>query len=346
MSRYILSYINGKSFITRKNLIKSNKLSIERGFSRSTEYGLIDNTIYLDGAYKGPFFDSKRKIYSLDHHENCIRQITKSTCEQALLFSKYGTFNNNEFNVIGNDPDLDTILAGWILLNIDEIQKTEIFQKLLPLILVIGNIDSYGFGYEDMIGLSREIISQEKNRINWLRKEEIKLKDSNEWSSINFTEYTYSILNKIDRYIFYKANNDSIIEPKIVKLIAINNGNFLAYVEDKRFGIYDIESQLRDDKNIECIILSNESGKYSIKLPNLMSDFSLDFVWVALSNAEMLAKLNEGITNKNDPELYLTNWGGSSNIGGSPRYSNGEGSYLASDTIISCVLNELNRQLI
>ncbi len=43
-------------------------------------------TIFLDGAFAGaPFHDGERRIYSLDHHEGCIRSITLSTCEQAAV---------------------------------------------------------------------------------------------------------------------------------------------------------------------------------------------------------------------------------------------------------------------
>lgn len=345
MNRYDIDHlVENSKFICRKNLEKSNILWITRGFSICKIGDYFHNIIYLDGAFKGPLFNPSHKIYSLDHHENCIRQITKSTCEQALLFAKFGTFDNNKFDIIGNDPDLDTILAGWILLNIDEIQKEDVFRKILPLVLIAGNVDTYGIGYEEMTGLSKDTIFQEKNRIDWLRKEEIKLKETNEWNNIDFTEYTLSILNKIDEFVFFKSN-DIILDIKNKKELLLKNNKKLVYIEDRRLGIYDAEILLKDNKDIVCIILSNEADKFTIKLTNLLSDFSLDFVWIALSNAEMLEKINKGITADNNPQLYFTDWGGSLNIGGSPRYFDGRCSFLTSDQITTHVLNELNIQL-
>ena len=347
MNRFIIESHNSSKFIKRNDLINSNKLFIKRGFSLSNKNSSLSQSIYLDGAFKGPLFDSKNKIFSLDHHENCVRQITKSTCEQALLFAKYGTFDNTIYDVIGNDPDLDTVIAGWILLNIDEIRQSEVYQKLLPLVLVEGNIDSYGFGYEDILGLSKDVILQEKNRIEWLREDEIKFKQLNKWGTIDYVEYTLSVFNKLDEFLLFNLNKNYTSEYRVrLKYqFILDNGKHLLFIEDENLGIYDVEEAfLKNNNDVQCVILSNGTGKYSIKLSGILSNFSLDFVWMSLSNAEMLAKINKGINANTNPDLYFTNWGGSSNIGGSPRYSNGRSSYLETDDIIQLVANELNNQ--
>lgn len=239
MSRYI---ING-DHIVRNELVDGNKLFILRGFSISELEQAESNTIYLDGAFKGPLFNTQKNIYSLDHHENCIRQITKSTCEQALLFSRFNNFKNTGYKVIGNDPDLDTIFAAWILLNIDEIQNNLVFKKLITLISIVGNIDSYGLGYEEITGLSKETILQEKNRIAWLRNDEIELKEKNEWDQINFVEYVISIFNKIDKFIFFKRiEENNQLESS---LFPLKNRKILCYVKNNELGIYDIEKIIK-----------------------------------------------------------------------------------------------------
>lgn len=347
MSRYQIKQFNlaEGTFIQRTNVPNFNRVYIQRGFCLSNEKDTIPNSIYLDGAFKGPLFDVKNKIFSLDHHENCIRQITKSTCEQALLFAKSGTFDNCCYQIIGNDPDLDTILASWILLNIDEIKTSEVFSKILPLILVEGNIDSYGFNYEEMTGLSKDVILREKNRIDWLRENEVELKQSGEWNTINFVEYTLSVFEKLDKFVFHNSDK-SCIKPKTYEYFPFYNEKNILFVEDERLGIYDVEEIcIRDKMNVECIILSNSNGKYSIKLSTLISSFSLKNVWLRLSNAEMLEKIKQGITSETNPQIYFTTWGGSLNIGGSPRYENGRGSYLNNVQVINHVLNELNMQL-
>lgn len=342
MSRYQIKQFAGiekGTFIQRTNLPNFNRFYIQRGFCLSNKEDTVSNSIYLDGAFKGPLFDVKNKIFSLDHHENCIRQITKSTCEQALLFAKSGTFDNCTYQIIGNDPDLDTILAGWILLNIDEIKTSEVFSKILPLTLIEGNIDSYGLNYEEMTGLSKDIILREKNRIDWLRKNEVELKQSGKWNIIDFVEYTLSIFEKLDKFVFHNSEK-SCIKPKTYEYFPFYNEKNILFVEDEKLGIYDVEKIcIRDKMNVECIILSNGNGKYSIKLSTLLNTFSLKNVWLRLSNAEMIEKT------KLDVNAETSNWGGSSNIGGSPRYSNGRGSYLTTVQVINCVLSELNRQL-
>lgn len=342
MSRYQIKQFAGiekGTFIQRINVPNFNRVYIQRGFCLSNEKDTIPNSIYLDGAFKGPLFDVKNKIFSLDHHENCIRQITKSTCEQALLFAKSGTFDNCSYQIIGNDPDLDTVLASWILLNIDEIKTSEVFSKILPLTLIEGNIDSYGFNYEEMTGLSKDIILREKNRIEWLRENEVESKQSGEWNTIDFVEYTLSIFEKLDKFVFHNSDK-SCIEPKTYEYFPFYNDKNILFVEDERLGIYDVEEIcIKDKMNVECIILSNGNGKYSIKLSTLINSFSLKNVWSRLSNAEMLERT------KLDVNAETSNWGGSSNIGGSPRYSNGRSSYLNTVQVINCVLSELNRQL-
>lgn len=347
MNRYCLQEQNDDKFIERFNLNNSNKFFVKRGFAISYECETKFNTIYLDGAFKGPLFDVKRKTFSLDHHENCIRQITKSSCEQALLFAKYGTFDDIAYDIIGNDPDLDTILAGWILLNVDQIKNSEVFKKILPLILVAGNIDSYGFGFEEITGLSSEIILQEKNRLNWLREDEVKIKSSGEWNNIDYTKYTLSVFNKLDKFIFYNSNSNSFsIKIKNEEYHPLINGKNLLFIEDSRLSIYDAEELfIKDDNSIECIILSDGNGKYTIKLSKIISKYLLDTVWIVLSNAEMLEKRKKGFTPEYQTQTYFTNWGGSSNIGGSPRYSDGKNSFLDKDKIINYVLDELNAQI-
>lgn len=344
MSRYNIN-VHESKYICRKNIVNGNKFYITRGLSLKDISDAKRNTVYLDGAFKGPLFDAQSNIYSLDHHENCIRQITKSTCEQALLFAKFNSFENILLNIVGNDPDLDTILAGWLLLNIDEVQKNEVFQKILPLILVAGNIDSYGFGYEEILGLSKEIITQEKNRLEWLRKNEVELKQEDRWNTIDFVDYTLSIFDKIDEYVFFKSNNIHFdIDSKIEKFQLKNKKN-LCFIESKKLGIYDAEKLSMSDEKIACIILSNGEGKYTIKLTNLINEFTLTNVWMNLSSAEMLAKNKININADTNSQLYFANWGGSSNIGGSPRYYNGNPSFLNSENIIQIVVNELNAQI-
>ncbi len=105
-------------------------------------------TIYLDGvAQNGPLLDHARQVYNFDHHEGCVRLFTLSTCEQVLLVIKKGLdLCSRDWKVYANDPDLDTILAVWLLLNHMRIHERESIREniLFPLVRLQGIIDSLG----------------------------------------------------------------------------------------------------------------------------------------------------------------------------------------------------------
>jgi hypothetical protein len=61
---------------------------IKRGFclTASAAQSAAPGSIFLDGAAQaGPFMDTRREVYNLDHHEGCVRPFTLATCEQALV---------------------------------------------------------------------------------------------------------------------------------------------------------------------------------------------------------------------------------------------------------------------
>jgi len=45
---------------------------------------LPPRTIALDGAVAGPHLDPVHQRYSFDHHANCLRLITRASCEQVF----------------------------------------------------------------------------------------------------------------------------------------------------------------------------------------------------------------------------------------------------------------------
>ncbi|MGW8181814.1 MAG: hypothetical protein ACWGQW_24050, partial [bacterium] len=105
------------------------RVYVRRGLSVSASSAskYESGTIFLDGAAQGPpFLDSEGDIYNLDHHEGCIRFFTLSTCEQAYILLRKGlNLREREWNVFANDPDLDTVLAIWLLLNHKRITNPE-----------------------------------------------------------------------------------------------------------------------------------------------------------------------------------------------------------------------------
>ncbi len=97
------------------------RLRVEPGLtiSRRGLRRFARQTLFLDGTFSGsPFQDNDRRQYSLDHHAGCVRSVTLATCEQAAVVLATGLpINDGEWTLLVNEPDLDSILAAWVLMN-------------------------------------------------------------------------------------------------------------------------------------------------------------------------------------------------------------------------------------
>ena len=124
-----------------------------------------ERTIFLDGAAQSePFMDHERQVYNLDHHDGVERSFTLATCEQALVLVRKGlNLSDKKWTIWANDPDLDTVLAVWILLNHMHLRKGDapVYRAIVPLIRVEGIIDGLGLEYQDVAG-SRMVFSDVK----------------------------------------------------------------------------------------------------------------------------------------------------------------------------------------
>ena len=126
------------------------KVQVRRdyAFSLSEAKELGERVILLDGAGTfGPLLDNKRRLYNLDHHQECERTFTLATCEQALLMVTSGLdLGEGDWRVFANEPDLDTLLALWCLLNHVRLKdlRAEARDILYPLIRLEGAIDANG----------------------------------------------------------------------------------------------------------------------------------------------------------------------------------------------------------
>ncbi len=126
------------------------RVVIEPGMSvsRSEAAALGERTILLDGAGSfGPLIDNDRKLYNLDHHSGCERLFTLATCEQAQLLVQSGLeLSEGDWTIYANEPDLDTVLAVWCLLNHRRLRmlRPEARDVLMPLLRLEGAIDAHG----------------------------------------------------------------------------------------------------------------------------------------------------------------------------------------------------------
>jgi hypothetical protein len=268
-------------------------------------------TIFLDGAAKGePFMDSSRGVYNLDHHEGCVRSFTLSTCEQAMIVIRRGLdLDGERWTVWANDPDLDTVLAIWLLLNHRRINEegSSARKKIMPIVRLQGVIDAHGFELKELTAFPDNLQEAALTVINGLRSAEIELKKENRWSGVDFLDFTAASLQKIDELVYtpFDFEEGHAVEELARESILPQR---IAVACRSEAGIYEVEEQLRDLHNdrLGLVILEKEPGIYTLRQVDPFLPTGLEALYDRL--------------NLLDPEATgEAQWGGSNEIGGSPR---------------------------
>jgi hypothetical protein len=268
-------------------------------------------TIFLDGAAKGePFMDSSRGVYNLDHHEGCVRSFTLSTCEQAMIVIRKGLdLDGERWTAWANDPDLDTVLAIWLLLNHRRINEegSSVRKKIMPIVRLQGVIDAHGFELKELTAFPDNLQEAALTVINGLRAAEIELKKENRWSGVDFLDFTAASLQKIDELVYtpFDFEEGHTVEELARESILPQR---IAVACRSEAGIYEVEEQLRDLHNdrLGLVILEKEPGVYTLRQVDPFLPTGLEALYDRL--------------NLLDPEATgEAQWGGSNEIGGSPR---------------------------
>jgi hypothetical protein len=285
-------------------------LSVTGSVARKSPGG----TIFLDGvAQCEPFMDHERQVYNFDHHEGCVRAFTLATCEQALVMYMKGLdLQGREWNIFANDPDLDTILSIWILLNHARIGKQANTQRriLFALVRYEGVIDALGLELKDLSALPQELVHKIQRVIDHLRSDEISLKKEGRWGRTDYLAYAASILHKIDQ-IFYKPSDFTDFKG-VEELARIElSGQRIAAVVEADMGIYEIEPHLNKiyGSLLGIVFLKTGPSSYTVRQMDLFMPITLDDIYDRLNFADPAVKCR---TRNNK-------WGGSADIGGSPR---------------------------
>ena len=275
-------------------------------------------TIFLDGvAQSEPFMDLEKQIYNFDHHEGCIRPFTLSACEQVLVMILKGMdLRGRDWRVFANEPDLDTILAIWLIFNHVRVQQKEFggLDRLCALVRLEGIIDSHGLEMVAISGFAPKSLTKTKKLIEYLRAEEVDLKSKGIWKESDLLEYAALILHKVDR-IIYKAEELGDVKD-VTELARVEFAdNRIAVVVETQLGIYELESYLDRlyGERLGLVILKKDEGTYTLRSWDPFMPGGLNAVYKILNFIDPAVKgRDEG--NK---------WGGSADIGGSPRGDGG-----------------------
>ena len=288
----------------------ASDLTVSAATARKSPAG----TIYLDGtAQCEPFMDHQKKIYNFDHHEGVVRPFTLATCEQVLVMILKGLdLRDRQWKIYANEPDLDAILAIWLMLNHQRIgRKESIHTRLLfSLVRLEGVIDAHGLELKSFSALSAESLKKTQKVIDFLRKEEIQLKKDGLWEEVDLAEYTARTLHKIDRIIYKTREFSDFKGIKELARIDLTDDRIVAVVESDS-GIYELESHLDDlyGDRLGLVVLKKSSDVYTIRRMDQFMAGDLEAVY------ERLNYVDPAVRNK----LDNSKWGGSADIGGSPR---------------------------
>ncbi len=289
---------------------------VERGMSVPAGAALKApaGTIYLDGAAQGgPFLNNEKDVLNLDHHEGCVRAFTVATCEQAMIVVRRGLdLQRRDWVIWANEPDLDTVLAIWILLNHMRLNDAdaEIRTRLMPLVRLEGVIDAHGLEMKELCGFPPETQASVLGELEKLRSREVELKNEKRWQEIDFLEYTADILRAIDAMIYSLRHFEEVADFEELARAVIGN-NQLAVVCRSNMGIYELEPHLRrlHGKRLGVIILQKAPNAYTVRQVNPFSATVLDRAYEQLNLIDPSAGSRRS----------GNRWGGSQEIGGSPR---------------------------
>ena len=290
-------------------------VSASHSFSEAEARDLGKRVILLDGAGSFPLLlDNKSKIYNFDHHEGCERTFTLATCEQALLVVHSGLpLAEGDWSVYANEPDLDTVLAIWCLLNYERLPRLDERSRdiLFPMIRLEGAIDANGTELARLCGLPERALAAAQQRLDRLLAREREIKSRGLWFATDLLQFTLEALTDIDRLIYsgHEFSEYAHVE-EVYGHVEIGKRRVAVACRDDA-GIYEVERRLKTrwGDQLVLIALEKEPHHYTLRRTEALSDIDLRGAYAKLN------LLDPAVDGRPPGKA----WGGSANIGGSPR---------------------------
>ena len=284
-------------------------------------------TIFLDGAAEcEPFADPVRGVYNLDHHEGCVRNFTLSTCEQAMVLLLRGLdLRRRDWTVLANDADLDVVLAIWVLLNHHRLAAGDgaARARILPLLRLEGAIDAHGLALQEFCALPPGLLDETRRRMERLRDCEQGLRAAGRWDKVDLLDYTRERLEQIDAFVYPQDAFADLVEVEELGRTPLADDS-VALACRAHVGIYEVERQLArfHGPRLGVLVLRQREGVYTLRQTDPALPATLDALYAHLNRIDPAARAGKADRR----------WGGSNEIGGSPR--NG-GSKLAHEAILA-----------
>lgn len=289
------------------------KIIIERGKTVPFK-DLPAGSVALDGYVQGPEIDLENLCFSFDHHDNCIRLITRATCQQVMDAMLLG-FDPTGLNVYINDVDADTVLAVWLLQNPDWLLSG----RLRSLIEAAGALDAHGPAYP--------VHPDHQSLVDtffWTAMEpEREARRTLTYQTCDLSQLLHECMENVTKLMRGELPIKPLIrEPQA--MVITHQGTGWVMVHSDTY-ILDHLYALGYSRMIVYRVLPDETFQYTVaKKSDLVADFPV------------------GPHSKDGSILHILNahekgWGGGSTIGGSPRNEDGSSSRLTPKQVFEIV---------
>ncbi len=287
------------------------KLVIRRG--ATVEFNdLPPRSVALDGYVQGPEVDLVQERFSFDHHDRCLRLVTRATCQQVLDSLLLG-FDPSDKSVFLNDIDGDTVLAVWLLKNPTRVTE----KKVRHLVESVGEIDAHGPAYPALDPALADAFYQGAMR------EESTLRRSGEYQNCDLEALLNSCLKGVDDLLDGSLKLPESSPSLPYEITHTGTGGWVM-VEGNGPIFMDLY-QAGFTRIITHRPLEVGGWQYTVaKKSDLVPCFAVGPMSKPGTILATLADLEPG-------------WGGGSSIGGSPRHEDGSSSKLSPEEVFQLV---------
>lgn len=299
------------------------ELKIERG--RKWAIAELEfRTIGLDGAIAGPYVDADNEIFSFDHHENCIRGITLSSCEQARDFLLLG-LDPEDYTILLNDIDLDSALSAWLLTNPSRVTEP-LVEKLVHM---AGRQDCHVGAYP----------VKDSGLLDWIAEPESKMRADGSYEGLT-NECLSFLLEAIWRRIEQYADGR---QPDLARWRDANSENYEVAKRGTNWSLVRLIGE-RPYRGLAKANINRWVGFRDLEDGTLCVTIG--------KRSEVTTGFPVGPADKEGTILHVLNklepgWGGSTTVGGSPKNKDGSGTKLTVDQIfdvVECIVKAIAKK--
>ena len=274
---------------------------------------LPNQSIALDGYCSGgPALDLSRQSFNFDHHDGCLRLVTRATCQQVMDALTLGLEVAGK-DVYINDVDGDTVLSVWLLRHPEAIED----QMIRELVESVGGIDAHGPAYRALDGGVAMAF------YGTVMAAERALRRSREYESCNLEDLLDECGRALDLFVSAGCPPDEV--PALPEFEVTHKGDNFVMATGQGFlfsGLY----AAGHNRAVAYDELSEGKWRYTIgKKSDLVGGFPIGPGAKAGTLLHSLNELEKG-------------WGGGSSIGGGPR----EGSKLSPDLVFKVIQDLLS----